>query len=247
MRTIAVIARKGGSGKTTVAVHLAIAAHLSGRRTLLADTDPQHSASDVLKAREGPGPDWTASTPAGLLQAQISAQRAGVEAMVIDTPAGAEESMSNAIVLADLSLLVVRPTFLDLAASIQTAQVLRRLRKPSLVVLNQAPVARDGIEPPAVKRGLDALKLLRLPVAPAILRTRASYQTTVEGGRSAVETTPNTPASRELAELWEFVERFVFGGPRRTPFRVQDEMDYGGGADDQRTRVPLDTVAKSFE
>src|SRR5580700_10801206 len=57
MRTIAIIARKGGSGKTTVAVHMAIAAHLRGRRTLLADSDPQRSSSIVLKARRDAGPD----------------------------------------------------------------------------------------------------------------------------------------------------------------------------------------------
>ncbi len=51
MRNIAVIARKGGSGKTTVAVQLALAAHLRGLRTVLADTDPQGSSLEVLKAR----------------------------------------------------------------------------------------------------------------------------------------------------------------------------------------------------
>ena len=53
MKTIAVIARKGGSGKTTVAVHLALAAHRAGLATVLADTDPQGSATEVLKARAG--------------------------------------------------------------------------------------------------------------------------------------------------------------------------------------------------
>ena len=64
MRTIAVIARKGGSGKTTVAVHLAIAAHLRGKRTLLADSDPQRSSSAVLKGRRAPA-GRPAARPAG--------------------------------------------------------------------------------------------------------------------------------------------------------------------------------------
>ena len=215
MRTIAVIARKGGSGKTTVAAHLAIAAHLAGRRTAVADTDPQESAIEVFKRRQAPGPEAFVSTPAGLLEAQIRVQRAGADAFIIDTPAGTEEGMSNAIVLADLSLLVIRPTFLDLAAAVYTADVLRRLRKPALVVLNQAPVTRDGAEPPQVKRALQALRLMRLPVAPAILRTRASYQTTIESGRSAVETAPSGPAARELGELWAFIERFAFAPRER--------------------------------
>jgi chromosome partitioning protein len=217
MRTIAVIARKGGAGKTTVAVHLAIAAHLSGLRTLVADTDPQKSAIEVLRSRKDAGPHWREATPAGLLQVQVDAQRAGIQAMIIDTPAGAEEGMSNAIVLADMALMVVRPTFLDLAAAVYTAEVLRKIRKPGIVVLNQAPVARDGVEPPQVKKALKALSVMRLPVVPVTLRARASYQTSVESGRSAVEGAASNPAARELTELWTFIERFAFAP--REPLR----------------------------
>ena len=77
---------------------------------------------------------------------------------MIDTPAGAEDELAHAIVLADLSLLVIRPTFLDFAAAIRTADVLRRLRKPGLIVLNQAPVSRAGAEPPLVKKAHEALQ-----------------------------------------------------------------------------------------
>ena len=210
MRTIAIAARKGGSGKTTVAVHLALAAHLAGRRALVVDTDPQKSATEALQMRQGAGPLCIESTPAGLFSAQVGAQKLGVDIMIIDTPAGAEEGMVNAVVLADLAILVVRPTFLDLAAVMHTAAVLKRLRKPSLVVLNQAPVPRDGVEPPAVKKALQALALMRLAVVPVVLRSRASYQTTMETGRSAVELAPAGPAAQELNALWAFVERFAF-------------------------------------
>jgi chromosome partitioning protein len=216
MRTIAVVARKGGSGKTTVAVHLAIAAHRAGRATLVADTDPQLSALEVFTARKSSGPQCVSSTPTGLFSLQVSAQASGVGAMLIDTPAGTEEGMSHAIVLADLALMIVRPTFLDLAAAIHTAEVLRKVRKPGLVILNQAPVARDGVEPPAVKKAFEALRLLRLPVAPVVLRGRASYQTALESGRSATEVSPPTAAGEEISQLWDFVERFAFGGQRRT-------------------------------
>jgi chromosome partitioning protein len=210
MRTIAVVARKGGSGKTTLAVHLGIAAHLAGRRTRILDTDPQQSASEVFRMRRTDGPECLASTPVGQLTAQLNARAAGVEALLIDTPAGTEEGMSNAIVLADLALLVIRPTFLDLAAAVHTADVLKRLRKPSLVVMNQAPVARDGLEPPAVRKAREALRVMRLPVVPVILRARASYQTTLESGASAVETAADGPGARELAEIWDYIERFAF-------------------------------------
>ena len=165
MRTIAVIALKGGSGKTTVAAHVALAAHLRGHKVLLADIDPQRSASEVLRARGDGAPHYVSTDGPGLFAAQLAAVGAGMDTMIIDTAAGAVEEVGQAIVLADLSLLVVRPTLLDLAATVRTMDVARRLRKPVMAVLNQAPVARDGVEAPTVKRALKALAFMRLPVA----------------------------------------------------------------------------------
>lgn len=214
MRTIAVIARKGGSGKTTLAVHLALAAHLRGRKVLVADTDAQRSSTQVLKGRKGAGPGWVETSGPKLFPLQITARKDGVEALIIDTPAAVEEEIAHAIVAADLNLLVVRPTFLDLAASIHTAEIVRRLRKPALIVVNQAPVARAGVEPPAVKKALEALLLMRLPVIPIMLRARAGYQSALEAGRSVEETDASAEAAREVAELWQFVETFLFGRSR---------------------------------
>lgn len=210
MRTIAVIARKGGSGKTTVATHLSLAAHLRGYRTLVADTDPQRSSGEVLHVRRESGPQYVDTTGRGLYAVQAEAVRSGVEAMFIDTAAGAEEDLASAIVLADMSLLVLRPTFLDMAASVHTVDVVRRLRKPAMIVVNQAPAMREGAESPAVKRALQALQIMRLPVAPAMLRSRALYQTALEHGHSVEELGDNA-AAREVGELWNFVERFAFG------------------------------------
>ncbi|HTX51074.1 MAG TPA: AAA family ATPase [Caulobacteraceae bacterium] len=210
MRTIAVIARKGGSGKTTVATNLAIAAHRRGLKTVLADSDRQRSAVDVLKGRrQGDGPTIVETESRGLFQLQVSSLRAGVEALVIDTPAGEEDELAHAIVLADVSVLVVRPTLLDFAALIRTLRVIRHLRKRALVVLNQAPPKRAGVEPPAVRKAQEALRLLRLPVSPAILRTRAAYQSALERGCSAEEQTGDVAAAIEIGDLWLSVQQFA--------------------------------------
>jgi len=211
MRTIAVIARKGGSGKTTVAVHMAIAAHLRGFKTLVGDSDPQRSSSTVLKARPDGGVACLESSGTELVGLQAAAVRAGVDAFFIDTAAGAEDELAHAIVLADLCLLVIRPTFLDFAAAIRTAEVLRRLRKPGLMVLNQAPVARAGTEPPLVKKAQEALRLMRLPLAPIIVRSRTAYQSALETGSSVEEVAADTAAALEIAALWSYVERLTFG------------------------------------
>jgi chromosome partitioning protein len=214
MRSVAVIGRKGGSGKTTIAVHLALGFHLRGRRTVLADADPQRSSMEVLKGRQAGGPEAVATAGPKLFALKTSAMRAGAEALVIDTPAVLEEEVAHAVVLADLALLVVRPTFLDLAAAAHTADIIRRLRRPGLVVLNQAPVARESVEPPLVKRSIEALRLLRLPVAPVVIRARAAYQTVLETGCSAEEQAAESVAAQEMAGFCAFVDRFVFGAAR---------------------------------
>jgi chromosome partitioning protein len=201
---VAVIALKGGSGKTTVATHLALAAHLRGVDTLLADSDPQKSAQDVLSSREGPGPQVAIVSGATLLNTQFAAEGLGKQLLVIDTPAGQVEDVSEAIVLADLAIMVVRPTLLDLAGLVRTLSIVRRLGKPAAVVLNQAPVAREGVESPLVKRILKGLDYMQAPVAPVILRARTSYQTALERGRSAEETSDRA-AAREIADLWDYV------------------------------------------
>lgn len=216
MRTAAVIALKGGSGKTTVAAHLALAAELRGVPTLVADIDPQHSARDVLAAREAPGPSCVATAGAKLMSAQFAAAGLQKKLMIIDTPAGAIQELGEALALSDAAIMIVRPTLLDLAGLARTLSIVRRLGKPSTVVLNQAPVARAGVEPALVQRALRALDYMQAPVAPVVLRSRAVYQTALERGRSAEETSDRAAAG-EIAALWAFAEPLIFGDGRTEP------------------------------
>jgi chromosome partitioning protein len=172
MRTLAVVGRKGGSGKTTVAVNLAMAAHRRGKRVLIADSDPQRSALAAVRGRTQAGPQCVATTGAKLFALQVAAVRDGYDLMLVDTPACGEEDLGHALVLSEMSLLALRPTFLDLAAAVRTVDVANRLGRPAVAVVNQAPPARLGAESLVVKRALEALALMRLPVAPAIIRSR---------------------------------------------------------------------------
>jgi len=223
MRTIAVIGRKGGSGKTTVTINLGIAAHRRGLRTLLADCDPQRSMSDVLKSRRDGDPPVVETTRARLYALQAASQRDGVEMLFIDTPAGEENDLAHAIVLADLTLLVVRPTLLDFAALVRTLKVIRHLRKRAMVVLNQAPARRSGVEPPAVRKSLEVLEFLRLSVSPAILRSRAAYQAALERGRSVEEHAGDAAAAAEISQLWASVQA---AGVEREPEPIAPFGEY---------------------
>lgn len=203
------MSRKGGSGKTTISVHLAIGAFLRGENVLLADIDPQASSAEVFKARKIEGPGWTTSAGSKLFALQTSALRTGISRLIIDTPPQNEDEILQAVVLSDLVVLVVRPTFLDLAAAVRSAAIIRQLNRRGLIVMNQAPVGREGIEPPAVVQALEALPLLNLPIAPIIIRSRTAYQTALATGRSAEEYDPRSTAASEMAELIKYVDKFL--------------------------------------
>ncbi len=241
MQTIALISRKGGSGKTTLAVHLALSAYLGRRHVLVADTGNQLSAAEVLmalsaylgrrhvlvantgnqvsaaevlKPRGGKGPTVVETTGRDLCAVQRQAVRDHVDLMVIDTAAGLEESLSHAIVLADLSLLVVRPSFLDIASAVQSLQVIRRMKRSALVVLSQAPPAREGVETPTVQHALAVFKAMNIPVVPVIVRVRLIYQTAMQRGCAVQEIAPSGLAAREIEALWDTVEHSVHDPPR---------------------------------
>ncbi len=225
MRTIAVIARKGGSGKTTVALNLAIAAHRRGLKAVVADSDPQRSSLDLMKLRPGAGPGVVATCGRELFAVQAASARNGVDALIVDTPAAEEQELSNAIVLADLSLFVVRPTLVDFYSLARTLKVVRRLHKHALVVLNQAPPARGGVEPPAVRKAHEALEVLKLPVSPAILRSRAIYQSALEKGCS-VEEQMDEAAADEVERLWSVVSKEAFERERWPDVRADEFFIY---------------------
>jgi chromosome partitioning protein len=205
LRTIAVVALKGGSGKSTIATHLALAAHLRGLDTLVVDLDPQASASEILAARADSGPQCIHASGAQLLSAKIAAEAARKQLLVFDTAAGALEDASEALVLADFALLVVRPTLLDLHALARTMTLVTRLKKPFTVVVNQAPPAREGVESSHVIRALKALAYMRASVCPTIVHARTIYQTALETGRS-VEEMSDAAAAEEIAALWDYID-----------------------------------------
>lgn len=222
MKSLAVLARKGGTGKTTAAVNLAIAAHLNGQRALLADVDPQYSAHHALSARQTPGPG-VLTTIGGKLWAAKAAARGSVDLFVIDTPAGADANVLHAVHVADLCLLVTRPNFLDLAAAAMTATSLRHLSKSCLIVLSQCPPKRGAHEAPATRKAREALRFTNYPIAATALTTRAVYSAAIGQGVSPGEIDPASAAADEVAALWAEVDAML----NATPVEVKAQRTGG--------------------
>jgi chromosome partitioning protein len=218
MRTVAVVALKGGTGKTTISVNLATMAHAAGMRVMIADMDPQASSTEWARSRQCDGPSVLPLKLGSLFPAQYTAENSGVDLMVIDTRASCPTDVVAAAKCADLCLIVVRPTVIDLRAIAGTVELLRPLQRPAAFVVNQAPCQRVGKDPVMVMEAIELLASYGLSVAPVGMRARQIYQTAFTRGLSPKEVDPEGLAASELDRLWAFAsERLWPAGFRRAP------------------------------
>lgn len=211
MKTITIVSRKGGAGKTTLAVNLTLAARAMGVKAVLADADPMRCAAEVLRERKEAASLLFETNPAKLFALKGACDRAGADLLIIDTPAAPEADVVECARVADLCLAVARPTYLDLAAAVRSASVIQRLVRKGMIVLNQCPVARNGVEPPAVKKAQEALRFAGMPVANTALRSRLVYQTAFAEARAVSEWEPNGAAALEVRELFSEVWKVLQG------------------------------------
>ena len=86
MKTVAIISQKGGTGKTTVAVHLSVEATRAGHKVALIDLDPQASATKWSITRSADAPIAVSAHAVMLRQELYKAEQAGVDLAIIDTP-----------------------------------------------------------------------------------------------------------------------------------------------------------------
>lgn len=206
MKTIAVLSHKGGSGKTTVAVNLALAWRAAGARTILADTDPVRSASDGLRRRPDHAGLVVETSAAKLAALAYVSGKGGCDVLVIDTPGGPENGMIEALKVADLCIAVSRPTYLDVAATLRTVDTVRRLGRQGVVLFNQCPPRRNGLDSPMVAATMDVLRAGGLEVCPVTLQARAVYQRAVALGQGVTEFEPRGKASAEINALLAYVQ-----------------------------------------
>src|SRR3954462_11856777 len=104
-RILALLAQKGGAGKTTLALHLAVIAQERGLRTLLVDCDPQRSAAGWWRAREATTPELVEATPDKLRDVVSAATLDGVELVVVDTRPSVERDTTLVARIANFALI----------------------------------------------------------------------------------------------------------------------------------------------
>ena len=205
MWTIAILSQKGGTGKTTLALHLAVAARTAHQAVVVIDLDPQASAAGWKDSRKDEDPVVVSIPAARLPQALETAERGGADLVLIDTAPYSGEVALAAAEAADLVLIPCRPGILDLRAIGTTARIVKLSGKPAFVVLNTIPPRASNI----LADARDAVAVHGLKVAPVAIQQRAAYAHALTVGQTAQEYEVGGKAAEEMAALYVWVRRLL--------------------------------------
>ncbi len=203
MRTVALLSQKGGTGKTTLALHLAVAADSAGHRAVVIDLDPQASSAGWKDSRPGDTPVVVSVPAARLPHAMQAARDGGADLVLLDTAPHSGDVALTAAQAADLVLIPCRAGILDLRAIGTTAQVVKLAGKPAYVVLNAVPPHASRM----LTDAREAVAVHGLEVAPVALRHRAAYAHSLTAGQTAQEYEPKGKAAEDIAKFYHWLHR----------------------------------------
>jgi chromosome partitioning protein len=206
-KIVAVAQRKGGAGKTTLVAQIGVAWARQGLRVALLDVDPQGSLSAWASVRRQEG--WGEAP----MIAAVSGWKLGVEIdrlkplhdiLVIDTPPHAETDARVAVRAADLMVVPLQPSPMDLWATGATLELARQEKRRPLLVLNRLPARSTMI---AFSR--DSIAREGLPLAATALGNRTIFAASMAEGAGVVEVEPAGPASQEITALLDEIGRLI--------------------------------------
>lgn len=207
MLVVSVLARKGGTGKSTAVRCLAVEALKAGRRVVVIDADPQPTCFRWGQRRVAAGiPVPLVVVPAsGGLAAQIEGYRAqGVDLILVDTPPTATPAVNAALDSSTAALVVTRPNPEDLESVQESLRVASAQKRRTGVILWQSPPDKRVR---AVALAREALAAMDADVCPTAISASISYPYAYAEGLTPQEREPEGRARAELAEVWGWLQR----------------------------------------
>lgn len=201
-KIITVAQQKGGSGKTTLAAHLAVAG-LGKKKTRVAilDVDPQGSLGEWFEAREmalgeeKTGLTFRTASGWGARREARSLAR-DFDYVIIDTPPKTDTDSRPAIEAADLVCIPIQPTHIDLWATDGTLSIAAKEDKIALLIMNRVP-PRASLTAEIEA----AMHEMNSRAAKARLGNRTAFAKSMGTGRTVLETMPSGKAAEEVAAL----------------------------------------------
>jgi chromosome partitioning protein len=209
MHVLSVIGQKGGNGKTTTALGLAVAASLAARDVAIIDLDPQATAAN-WSDRRGKETPAVVSCQVSRLAQVLTAAKGGADLAIIDTPGKSTDALIAAAKAADFVLIPIQPQLYDIETLTGLKDVLTLAgNPPAAVVVNRAPIqGKRHIETQeaAITQGFT--------VCPVVIFARTAHGDAGNIGQAAAEYEPNGKAAQEMSELYAYISIQLQGGER---------------------------------
>jgi len=199
MRVISIVSQKGGAGKTTLAINLAVTAVAQGARVTIFDLDPQATAATWGDRRQAEAPRIISAQAARLPQL-LKQVDAGTDWVFIDTPPAISNTTLAAVKVANHILVPCRAAIFDLDTLGATLELVRIVQREAIVVLNAAP--HRG---PDAKEARTVIANCGAAIAPVTLGHRAAFQHAATVGLGVIEYEPSGKAASEVRELFSWL------------------------------------------
>lgn len=210
MRVIALIGNKGGAGKTTLCVNLAAALGAESPSVIL-DADPQQSSLQWQNMADGHQAINVIAAGDNVQQAYEELAEESYKNCLIDCPPSAQsQQMHDALGIADLAVVPVLPSPLDIWATVHIEQAVERARQHNpelkvILVINQFE-SRTRLSQ-LMER---ALAQLELPASKAFIKRRMIYKHCLLEGQTVHDLgSRGKAASEEIYQLIEEMEKYL--------------------------------------
>ena len=201
MHVLSVVGQKGGNGKTTTALGLAVEASAKGRAVAVIDLDPQTTATNWGDRRTKETPAVVSCQVSRLNKVLEEAARQGVDLAIIDTPGKSTDASIAATKAADFVLMPIQPQMYDIETLRNLKEVLMLAgNPPAAVLVNHAPV--QGKRHTETQ---EAVAAQGFTVSPIVLFSRVAHGDAGNIGQSAAELEPNGKAAQEMAALYRYI------------------------------------------
>jgi chromosome partitioning protein len=204
MRVISFVNQKGGTGKSVLAINLAVAAQLNGEKVCVIDLDRQGTVANWYETRTAESPavlnaDQVANLPDALKRLAAN----GFTLAIIDTKGEDTHGTRGAMQRADLCLIPIRPAGPDLHATRPTTEALRTMRRDFALIINQASPNKTAKITQAVISSLAH----EGPVMQSAIAARMDFQYAYALGQGVNEYDPAGKAAEEIKELWAWCRK----------------------------------------
>jgi len=201
MQILAIIGQKGGNGKTTTALNLAVEATLSGRSVAIIDLDPQTTAANWSDRRGDESPAVVSCQVSRLSQVLNAAERNGADLAIIDTPGKSTDALIAAAKAAHFVLMPIQPQLYDIETLGSLKDVLTLAgNPPAAVFVNRAPI--QGTRHIETQ---EAASQQGFQVCPVVIYGRASHGDAGNIGKTAAEIYPKGKAAIEMSKLYTYI------------------------------------------